>query len=191
MTRTLVALANVSIDGFTAAADGDVSWLAEQAAHEQMSTYAEGVWRGADTVLVGRSNFEGFHGYWPSVAADPTAPARQRALATWLNEVEKIVVSSTLTTTDWANSRVLKGDLVEEVRALKAGVGRDIIVLNSASVIRALLAAGLVDDLRLNVLPEVLGAGLRLLDGVPRSSYRLAGSATLGTGAVGLSYRPR
>ena len=52
-----------------------------------MSAYAEGIWRGASTAVMGRTNYEGFHGYWPPVAADPQAAPRDRALASWLDEV--------------------------------------------------------------------------------------------------------
>jgi dihydrofolate reductase len=73
---------------------------------------------------------------------------------------------------------------------LKQAPGRDILVLNSASIIQALLAADLLDELRLNVLPAVVGGGLRLLhEGLPRSAWQLVGALTLETGAVGLHYR--
>lgn len=140
-------------------------------------------------MVIGRSNFLGFEAYWPSVATDPDTDPRTRDLARWLDDVEKVVVSRTLETTTWQNSRVAP-DLVTEVSALKKAPGRDIMVLNSASVIQQLLAARLVDDLRLNLMPEVLGGGLRLLDGVPRSSWTLAGSATSGAGTVTLRYVP-
>lgn len=67
--------------------------------------------------------------------------------------------------------------------------GRDILVLNSASVIRALLDGDLVDELRVNMLPAVLGGGLRFFpDGLPPSTWRLVGTKTFATGAVGLHY---
>ena len=187
--RTVIAQANVTMDGMTAGPDGDLSWLIEHAVSPQMSAYAEGIWRGASTAVMGRTNYEGFHAYWPPVAADPQASARDRELASWLDTVEKVVFSRTLEEATWRNSRVAR-DVEAETRALRQAPGRDILVLNSASIIQALLRADLLDELRLNVLPSVVGGGLRLLDeGLPRSAWELVGALTLETGGVGLHYR--
>ena len=187
--RTVIAQANVTMDGMTAGPDGDLSWLIEHAVSPQMSAYAEGIWRGASTAVLGRTNYEGYHAYWPPVAADPEAAGRDRELATWLDTVEKVVFSRTLEEATWRNARVAR-DVEAETRALKQAPGRDILVLNSASIIQALLAADLLDELRLNVLPAVVGGGLRLLEeGLPRSAWQLVGALTLETGAVGLHYR--
>ena len=189
--RTVIAQANVTMDGMTAGPGGDLSWLIEHAVTPQMSAYAEGIWRGASTAVMGRTNYEGYHGYWPPVAADPQAAPRDRALASWLDEVEKVVFSRTLEEAPWRNSRVAR-DVEAETRALKASPGRDILVLNSASIIQALLRADLVDELRLNVLPAVAGGGLRLLaEGLPPSAWELVGALTLEGGGVALHHRRR
>jgi dihydrofolate reductase len=187
MTRTVIASVNVSIDGCTADEDGGTSWLVPHIA--PLAPVFEGLWRGVDTTVMGRVNFEGFHAYWPAVVDDPSADERSRAIARWLDDVEKVCVSRTLETTTWRNSRVER-DPVAAVKALRDLPGRDIMVLNSGSVIRRLLAEGLVDDLALNVMPEVVGGGPRLFDAVPRSSWRLASSATTGAGTLTLHYRP-
>jgi dihydrofolate reductase len=189
--RTVIAQANVTIDGITAGPDGDLSWLIEHAVTPQMSAYAEGIWRGASTAVMGRTNYEGYHGYWPSVASDPQAAPRDRALATWLDTVEKVVFSRTLEEAPWQNSRVAR-DVEAEMRALQQAPGEDILVLNSASIIQALLAVDLLDELRLNMLPSIVGGGLRLFpDGLPRSAWDLVGALTLDKGGVALHYRRR
>jgi dihydrofolate reductase len=187
--RAVIAQANVTVDGMTAGPGGDLSWLIEHAVRPQMSAYAEGIWRGASTAVMGRTNYDGYHAYWPPVAADPQTPARDRDLAMWLDTVEKVVCSRTLEVATWRNARVAR-DVGAEMRALKRAPGRDILVLNSASIIQALLAADLVDELRLNLLPSVVGGGLRLLDeGLPPSAWQLVGAITLQPGGVGLHYR--
>ncbi|MGC7098615.1 dihydrofolate reductase family protein [Amycolatopsis lurida] len=191
--RKVIAQVNVSIDGYSAGTPDDgmggMAFLQEHASHEQMSTYFEGVWRGADTAVMGRTNYEGFHGFWPSVVTSPDASPRDRELAMWLDTVEKVVFSTTLEKAEWQNARVAKQDLETEIRELKNAPGRDILVLNSASVIRALIAADLLDELRIAVLPAILGGGLRLFDGNPAySTWRLGGACTLTTGAVVLHY---
>ncbi|GAA4911235.1 dihydrofolate reductase [Stackebrandtia albiflava] len=189
MSRSLIANVTVSLDGYIASPGGGMEWLARHAVDPGMSAYFAGVFTGCDTALLGRVNYEGFHGYWPPVAADPAASYRDRDLARWLDEVEKVVFSRTLTEATWRNSRIAT-DPVAEVTALKAKPGRDIVILSSASLIRQLLAADLVDELRLNQVPAILGDGMPLFDGgQPASTWRLAGNATLDTGCVGLRYR--
>lgn len=187
--RKLIAWVHVSLDGYTAGPGGDVSFLGVHAVHEQTASHFEGVWRGASTVLLGRTNYEGYLGYWPLVATDPRSLTRDRDFATWLDGVEKIVFSRTIREAAWQNARVAEKDLEPEVLDLKRAPGRDIIVLNSASIIRALIGANLVDELRITVLPEILGGGLRLLaDGLPRSTWTLLGTTTFTTGAIALQY---
>ncbi|ASU84299.1 dihydrofolate reductase [Nocardiopsis gilva YIM 90087] len=188
--RKLVAWVHVSMDGFTAGPDGAMDWLVEHAI-EMMESF-EGVWRGASTVLLGRRNYQGFSQFWPTVAKNPESPARDRDLAVWLDDVEKVVFSRTLSSASWRNARIAAGDLEAEVAALKSTPGRDILVLNSASIIQALLRADLVDELRVNLLPSVLGGGLRLFsEDIPASTWQLAGTTVFATGAVGLRYSRR
>jgi dihydrofolate reductase len=101
------------------------------------------------------------------------------------------VVSSTLGDPGWANSTVLRGDPVAEVAALKAAPGRDIVLTGSISLAHALMAAGAVDELRLNVYPTVQGRGRRLVpDGLtlPRLSV-LEPARTFPSGVTLLKYR--
>lgn len=189
--RKVVAWTSVSMDGFSSGPGGPEhdTWLYEHAMQEQTGAYFEGIWRGASTALLGRTNYEGFYSAWPAITRDLATDPRSRDLGTWLDAVEKVVFSRTLQSAEWENSRVAR-DLEAEVAALRSAPGRDILVLNSASIIQALLKADLVDDLRLAVVPSVVGGGLRLLpEGLPASTWRLAETATLGHGAVGLHYR--
>lgn len=187
--RKLIGWVHVSLDGYTAGPGGDLSFLGEHAVHEQTASHFEGVWRAASTVLLGRTNYEGYVAYWPVVAKDPGSLARDRDFATWLDGVEKIVFSRTIRDATWRNARIAEQELEAEVLDLKRAPGRDVIILNSASIIRALIGADLVDELRITVLPEILGGGLRLLpEGLPRSAWTLLGTTTFTTGAVGLHY---
>lgn len=116
--RKIVAFVNLSMDGFSAGPGGDMAWLVEHALHEQMASYFEGIWRGASTALMGRTNYEGSFQVWPPVAEDPNSAARDRDFATWLDGVEKVVVSRTLKSAEWHNARVAS-DLGAEALALK------------------------------------------------------------------------
>ena len=191
-TRTVIASVTVSLDGYSAGPEGDMTGLVEHAGDPETMTWFEGVYRGASTALMGRTNYEGFYGYWPPVARDPETSPRGRDLAVWLDEVEKVVFSRTLTQAEWSNARIAEREPADEVRSLKAAEGRDIIIVNSASIIHALLDADLVDEMRLMLVPLVVGGGLRIfVEGLPRSEWDVASCTTLPGGVLGLQYRRR
>lgn len=192
--RRALAWCTVSIDGYSSGPGGPQhdDWLYEHVMQPATAEYFEGIWRGCSTVMLGRNNYAGFQGVWPGIAADPATDPRTRDLGRWLCSVEKCVVSTTLTEADatWENSRVFR-DPGTAVATLKAEPGRDILVSNSATLIQSMLAAGLVDDLRMAIVPVLLGGGLRLLPDGVSASWDLVSAATLPNGALGVHYRRR
>ena len=103
----------------------------------------------------------------------------------------KYVLSSTLTEPGWENTTILRGQLAEEVEALKAGPGKDIVCAGSVSVAQTLVGTGLVDAYRLFVYPVVMGTGGRLFEESPTMpQLELVESAVFQSGVVLLSYRP-
>lgn len=163
-------------------------WLYRHAMTEASAENYEGIWRGCSSALVGRTNYLGFHAVWPGITADPQTDARTRDLGQWLESVDKAVVSTTLTEAVWANSRIFS-DHTSAVRALRSEPGRDILVLNSATLIQSLLADDLVDDLRLTLVPVLLGGGLRLLPDGVSSDWSLVTSTAMDDGAIAVHYR--
>src|SRR5512133_1922211 len=123
----------------------------------------------ADGILLGRVTYEMFEPSWSTrtVEDDPGAP--------FFNDTTKYVVSSTLTDPTWRNSVVLGPYDADRLRALKSEVDGTIYVSGSATLVRAMLADGLVDELHLFVYPLALGSGRRLLDG-PSAKFALTGS---------------
>src|ERR671924_1725685 len=107
----------------------------------------------AEAQLFGRRTYEFLAARWPS---------RSGELADRLNDMPKYVVSSTLKDSDWNNSTVLKGDVVDEVSKLKQELGGEVVVVASFQLVRTLMEHDLVDELRLKIYPVVLGAGERL-----------------------------
>jgi dihydrofolate reductase len=186
--RKLMAWITLSLDGFAAGPNNDMSRIASHAGDEEMMTYSEGIWRGVSTAVMGRTNYEGFLGYWPPVAKDPSSTPRNRDLAIWLDTVEKVVFSRTMQRAEWQNTRV-SSDLEGEIGRLKQAPGRDILIINSVSIIRAVLQAGLLDELIVFLAPIVLGGGLRFFpDGLPPSDWRLINLSTFPRGDVALRY---
>jgi len=140
--------------------------------------------RAADAQLLGRVTYEGFAAAWPDLEHSAGEFGEK------MNAMPKYVVSKTLRSADWTNSTILNGDLVRDVTALKGRYDGDILVAGSATLVRGLLANGLVDELRLMVFPIVLGSGERLF-GDSDDAVRLAsaGARTVGDGVVILTYR--
>jgi dihydrofolate reductase len=130
----------------------------------------------AQVQLLGRMTYEGFAAAWPS---------REGPFADKLNSDPKVVVSSKLTNPDWQNTTVLSGDVVDEISKLKDETEGVILVAGSGTLVGTLLAADLVDELRLMVFPTILGRGRRLFpEGIDRLKLKLAESRTVGPDGV-------
>ena len=139
-----------------------------------------------DTLLIGRKTYDSFAGAWPEREA---AGAEDAGFAKQLGDMRKIVVSRQQLEFSWRNSEQLQGDLVEAVTALKSEPGGTIGMSGSISIVRQLLAAGLLDELRLLVHPIAVRNGMRLFDeGEASIPLKLLSSDTFETGVVNLVY---
>ncbi|MCT8999976.1 dihydrofolate reductase family protein [Chelativorans intermedius] len=132
------------------------------------------------TLLFGRRTYEGMASYWKNETG---------AIAEMMNAVEKAVATRTLGEVTWNNTRLLKGEAAQAVRALKTEEGKDIYVFGSAQLLTSLLEAGLVDEYRICVVPVVLGGGNPLFKPLSRPvRMHLASTRPLKTGGVVLTY---
>lgn len=136
-----------------------------------------------DTVILGRRSYEEWAGYWPTSDIEP--------FATFINGVAKFVATSKPLDRGWANATAIDGELVEFVRDLKNQPGADIGVHASISIAQALLAAGVVDELKLVISPAIAGNGRRLLDGLPTMRLDAIRSSMSPTGSLLVDYRIR
>jgi dihydrofolate reductase len=189
--RRVVGNISLSLDGRINGAGGDydMGWIVPHAISSTARDHMIRVTGKATTALLGRKNYQGFSGYWPGVADDPNADPRDREFSSWLNAVEKVVFSKSLTESSWAGTRFVADDPAEEVRRLRTQGSGDIIVISSSSIIRALLAADELDRLSITLCPEIVGGGAPLFeDGVPASKWSLADLSTSDSGAICLLY---
>jgi dihydrofolate reductase len=141
---------------------------------------------GSRAILLGRKTYEMFEPAWSTrtVEDDPGAP--------FFNDTTKYVVSSTLTEASWRNSEILGPYDADAIRRLKDEVDGDIYVSGSITLVRAMLADGLVDELNLLVYPLTLGSGPRLFpDGTAPGKLSLAACESYDNGVVYLAYRPQ
>jgi dihydrofolate reductase len=179
--RKLIVTENMTVDGVIDMAAGWFDPLAEDVDQSDMAAVTAAHAAAADALLVGRNTFEAFRGFWPKQTHDPTG------VSDYLNQVSKYVVSSRLEEPGWENSTVLRGDLVEEVQALKSAEGREIVATGSIQLVHALIAAGLVDEFRLFVFPVVIGRGARLFEST-KLALRLLEVKPFTSGAALLRY---
>jgi dihydrofolate reductase len=134
-----------------------------------------------DAVILGRRSYTEWAQFWPGSRIEP--------FATFINGVAKYVATSTPLDREWPHATAVDGGLVEFVRDLKQQRGGDIGVHASISVAQALLAADVVDELRLVIAPKIVGRGRRLLDGLPTTALTSIRSETSPTGTLIVDYR--
>jgi dihydrofolate reductase len=176
--RRLIVTENITVDGIIAPM-GD--WFDPMVEDAELSAVNDEHSASADGLLLGRTTYEEFAGFWPN---------QEGEISAYLDRVDKYVVSTTLEKVEWQNTTILRGPLTDEVAALKAADGRDITVTGSTTLVRSLIPTGLVDVYRLFVYPVVQGHGTRLFDEVslPLSPTR---TKAFESGVVLLEYVPR
>jgi dihydrofolate reductase len=184
---TIVISTNLSLDGVVQDPDGQEGfklggWF-DQFVGEDREAWARleiDETLGAEALLLGRRSDEWFASRWES---------RTGEWADKLNSMPKYVVSSTLEHPRWSNATVLKGDVVAEISKLKQEIDGEILVYASYQLARTLIEHDLVDELRLVVLPVVLGDGERLFgETSDKKALRLLGTRTIGAGLTFLNY---
>ncbi len=192
MTRQLIAMTQVTLDGVMQAPGG--------AEEDPSNGFSHGGWAmpfatdagrqaideiiaGEFGLLLGRRTYEIFAGYWPKHDDNPIGKA--------FNKATKYVATRSLETLDWMNSEQIGGDAADGVRRLKASGGPDLHVWGSSQLLQTLIAADLVDEHRLWVFPVVLGEGKRLFEnGVPPRSFSLVATRSTPSGVLLNTYRP-
>jgi len=182
--RKITAGLFISLDGVVEAPD---QWHFPYF-NEEMGAAVDATLGAADTVLFGRKTYDSFAGAWPEREA---AGGEDAGFAKTLGDARKIVVSNQKLEFTWRNSEQLEGDLVEAVTALKNEPGGNIALSGSVSVVRQLLASGLLDELHLLVHPIAVRKGMRLFDEAETPfPLKLISSETFKTGVLNLVYGP-
>jgi dihydrofolate reductase len=177
--RKLQAWLYITLDGVV---EGPEKWVMPNEAMfaEQSAGYAA-----SDALLLGRKTYEIFAASWPQRGSEIQN-------ADWMNSTQKYVASTTLKSPKWQNTTVLEGDASAAVARLKQMDGKTITLNGSATLLRSLLSARLVDELRLFLHPVVVGSGERLFDkSQRRTALTLAECHAYENGVVSLAYHRR
>lgn len=183
--RKLSVFNLVSLDGYFAGEDGDISW---HNVDEEFQDLAKAASNSGNTLLFGRKTYEVMASYWPT----PEAIKNDPVVAGGMNRSEKIVFSRTLDSVTWNNTRLVKGDMIAEVRNLKEGTGTGLTVLGSGSIVAQLTQEGLIDEYRILLNPVALGRGTTMFEGIVSPLVLiLTNTRVFGNGNVLLTYVPK
>ena len=184
--RNIIQLAHISLDGFMAGPDGDMSFITMNA---EIADHVYPLIDSADTAVYGRTTYQMMEGYWPAMVASDEASAHERKHARWYMGVAKIVASRTLPAGTDPKVRIVKDDIVDQLAAEKRRAGGDIMIFASPTLVHTLAAHDLIDEWRLNIQPVAVGRGLPLFppDG-PRIQLALRAAKTFSSGVIGAHY---
>lgn len=184
--RKLKVQVQLSVDGFMAGPDGEMDWLAWEW-DDDLKDYVGTLMEPVDCIVLGRKLAQGFIPHWAGVAANPDNP--EQAAGVKFTDTPKVVFSKTLDQSEWANTVLAKGDLVDEITALKQQDGQDIIAYGGAAFVSALVKHGLVDEFYLFVNPTAIGNGLSIFKALEgKQALTLVRATPFACGIVVLHY---
>jgi dihydrofolate reductase len=176
----LMAFNQVSLDGYFVDSNGDMSWAHKD--DDEWREFAASNASGEGRLLFGRITYELMKSYWPTPLA-----MQNPVVAESMNSLPKIVFSRTLRQPTWNNTRIINGDLAEEVRKLKQEPEPDIAILGSGSIIAQLAGEGLIDEYQVVVNPIALGGGRTMFEGIKE---KLTLTRTFANGNLLIRYEP-
>jgi dihydrofolate reductase len=183
----LIVFDHITLDGYFAAPDGDISFLHQRFKDDEFHSFAEENINAAGGLLFGRVTYEVMVNYWPSANAAKDEPA----IAERMNSLPKFVLSRTISQSSWNNTQFLNGDVASEVRKLKQLSGKRIAILGSGSIVAQLAPLGLIDQYELVLNPVAIGCGRTLFEGIKdQMNLRLTKTRTFRNGNALLCYEP-
>lgn len=181
--RKLIVWNLMTLDGYF---EGEKPWdldFHNIAWGPELQRYAQEFGKEGDLLVFGRKTYEGMAAYWPTAENEPE-------IKDYMNGISKLAVSRTMKDAAWNNTRVVS-DPISELKKLKEKEGKTIFVFGSAELSDSLLKAGLVDEIRICLVPVILGGGNpHFKPAADRMSLKLIESRPLATGAVILRYEP-
>lgn len=183
----LIAFNHVTLDGYFVGPNGDFRWAHAGNDDPEYARFVAENASGGGELLFGRVTYELMASYWPT----PVAEQHDPAVAKGMNRMSKVVFSRTLTTAWWNHTKLVKGDLVSEIRKMKNESGPGMAILGSGSIIAQLALEHVIDEYQMIVDPIALGKGRSMFDGIQQPlNLRLTNQRTFSNGKVYLCYEP-
>lgn len=184
--RRLMVFNNITLDGYFTDKNNDMSWAHENADEEWNKFTSENA-SGGGVLLFGRKTYDLMVSFWPTKMAYDMMPE----VAEGMNNLPKVVFSRTMDKAEWNNTKLVKDNIVEEVKQMKNETGDNMVIMGSGSIVSQLTQARLIDEYQFVVHPIVLGSGRTLFEGVKeRVSLKRTNSRAFGNGNVLLTYEP-
>jgi dihydrofolate reductase len=181
--RSLTVFNFISMNGYFKGANEDISWAHSRPENE----YGAEMLKAGDVLVFGRKTYEMMVQFWPTPEAMKTAPE----IAEGMNQAEKIVFSRTLDKVEWSNARVMKGEMIDNIRELKQSDGPGLTVLGSGSIVNQFADAGLIDEFQMLIHPIALNQGTPILGDIKNNlELKLVNSKIFESGNVLLVYQP-
>jgi dihydrofolate reductase len=182
--KTLASFVITSLDGFYQGPNGEFDW---PVVDEEFNDFAIRQLDEVGSLGFGRVTYEHMAAHWPTEQAQANDPA----ITSRMNSKPKLVFSTTLQYAAWSNTDIIAGEAVQQIEAIKAAAGGDLLVLGSAHLTANFAAAGVLDELRVMICPIAIGQGRSLFEDLKgRLALRLADVRQFGSGNVLLTYRP-
>jgi dihydrofolate reductase len=185
--RNLIFFMHTSLDGFVAGLNGEMNWInVDEAMFDFVATMTDQ----ADTALYGRVTYEMMQSYWPKAGEQPNASKHDKEHSAWYNRVSKVVLSKTMQETGLHNTKVIGGQLSDNINKLKQQEGKNILIFGSPGASQSLLNQGLIDEFWLFVNPIILGKGMPLFKNITGTTkLKLVESKTFASGVIALHYK--
>ncbi len=175
----------ISLNGCYKGVNEDINWHTHGGAEE--NEFSEKSVQAESILLFGRLTYEMMASFWPTDTAKQNLPI----VADGMNKAEKIVFSRTLKKADWNSSRVVNGNIVEEMRKMKQTPGKDLTILGSGSIITQFAEAGLIDQYQFMLDPVVINDGVPIFKGIQHKlDLKLTSTRVFKSGVVLLCYEP-
>ena len=177
---------HVSLDGYMAGPKGEMDWIIYD---KELEATVTDLRKNADATVYGRNTYQMMEYYWPSVLKNPDSPANQMEYAQWVDKKLKVVVSRSLDSVTWNNTKLITENLAEEINRLKKGLNGDLLLIGSAQLTHSLLKLGLIDEFRINLNPVLIGNGIPLFKDVKEGTkIKLVTATKLNSGVVVMHY---
>ena len=152
----------MSVDGYMAGPNGELDFAGRNWDNDLIQ-YVTELTESMDCIVLGRKLAQGFIPHWATVAADPAHPEHTAGIK--FTDTHKVVFTKTLEKSEWDNTVLAKGDIVDEITKLKNQNGSDIIAYGGATFVSSLIEHGLIDELHLFINPAAIGSGLSIFNG--------------------------
>jgi dihydrofolate reductase len=187
--RKLKLQVQMTVDGYVGGPHGEMNWT-ELNWDDKLKQYVTDLTEPVDCIILGRKLAEGFIPHWANVAANPDAP--DFTAGKKFTETHKVVFTKTLDKSEWGNTVLAKGDLVDEITKLKTQDGKDIIAYGGATFVSALIKQGLIDEFHLFINPTAIGSGMTIFKELDRKlNLAFVKSSPFDCGIVVLNYVPK